>query len=78
MTNSADQELIWICTVCEGRVYQGSAGQGLKGVYSKRKEFPPLGSKFFPFRVDPFSEGAVYSKRKAISYVPQSTGRGTC
>ena len=28
----------------------------LKGVYSKRKEFAPLGSKFFPFRVDPFPE----------------------
>ena len=28
-----------------------------KGVYSKRKEFAPLGSKFFPFRVDSFSEG---------------------
>ena len=27
-----------------------------KGVYSKRKEFAPKGSKFFPFRVDPFSE----------------------
>ena len=28
-----------------------------KRVYSKRKEFAPMGSKFFPFRVDPFSEG---------------------
>ena len=28
-----------------------------KGVYSKRKEFAPRGSKFYPFRVDPFSEG---------------------
>ena len=28
----------------------------LKGVYPKRKEFAPKGSKFFPFRVDPFSE----------------------
>ena len=28
-----------------------------KGVFSKRKEFAPRGSKFFPFRVDPFSEG---------------------
>ena len=26
-----------------------------KTVYSKRKEFAPLGSKFFPFRVDFFS-----------------------
>ena len=30
----------------------------LKGVHSKRKEFAPRGSKFFPFRVDPFSEGS--------------------
>ena len=29
----------------------------LKRVFSKRKEFAPRGSKFFPFRVDPFSEG---------------------
>ena len=28
-----------------------------KRVYYKREEFAPLGSKFFPFRVDPFSEG---------------------
>ena len=27
-----------------------------KRVYSKRKEFAPRGSKFFPFRVDPFSD----------------------
>ena len=28
-----------------------------KMVYSKRKEFTPSGSKFFPLREDPFSEG---------------------
>ena len=27
-----------------------------KGVYSKRNEFATKGSKFFPFREDPFSE----------------------
>ena len=27
-----------------------------KGVYSKRKEFAPLGSKFFPFGVDLFQK----------------------
>ena len=27
----------------------------LKGVYSKRKEFAPIWSKFFPFREDPLS-----------------------
>ena len=30
----------------------------LKRVFSKRKEFASMGSKFFPFRVDPFSEAA--------------------
>ena len=28
----------------------------LKGIYSKRKEFSPLGTKFFPFRMD-FKKG---------------------
>ena len=36
----------------------------LKEVYSKRKEFAPNGSKFFPFKVDPFSEGRQNSLRK--------------
>ena len=31
-----------------------------KVVYSKRKEFAPKGSKFFPFRVDHFSEGSKF------------------
>ena len=31
-------------------------GQNLLLFYSKRTEFSPLRSKFFPFRVDPFSE----------------------
>ena len=26
-------------------------------MYSKRKEFAPIGSKFFPYRVEPFPEG---------------------
>ena len=30
-----------------------------KGVYSKREEFADYVSKFFPFRVDHFSEGWV-------------------
>ena len=29
-----------------------------KEVYSEMKEFAPIGSKFLPFRVAPFSEGA--------------------
>ena len=30
MANSLRSQLIWIYTVCKGRVYLGSAGQGLK------------------------------------------------
>ena len=29
----------------------------LNRAYFKRKEFPPTGRKFFPFKVGPFSEG---------------------
>ena len=35
-----------------------------KGVYSKRKEFAAIGSKFFPFRVDPFPKGISAGKSK--------------
>ena len=28
-----------------------------KWFYSERKEFAPSGSKFFPYRVDPFQKG---------------------
>ena len=36
------------------------------GSYQKGKNLLPRGSKFFPFKVDPFSEGTVYrmTKRK--------------
>ena len=37
-------------------------------VYSKRKEFAPSGSEFFPFRVDTVSEG-VYSKTKEFASI---------
>ena len=36
-----------------------------KGDYTKRTEFAPFRSKFFPFRVDPFSEGSWSPNRKA-------------
>ena len=36
-------------------------------IYSKRKEFAPYGSKFFPFRVDPFSEGAWFAWKQTES-----------
>ena len=37
-----------------------------KGVYSKRKEFAPKGSKVFPFRVDPFSEGTLCERMQTV------------
>ena len=45
----------------------------LKGVYSKRKEFVPLGSKFFPYRVERFSEG---KKNNSDTIVPSLLERG--
>ena len=33
----------------------------------KSKEFAPIGSKFFPFRVDPFSEGEWYTGKQTKS-----------
>ena len=35
-----------------------------KEVYSKRKAFAPFRSKFFPFRIDPFSEGSFVCRRE--------------
>ena len=44
-----------------------------KRVYSKRKEFAPLWSKFFPFRVDHFSAGRHNFERIAsLERVPNS------
>ena len=44
-----------------------------KEVYSKRKEFAPHGSKFFPFTIDPFSEGTgcrkANRKSQKLSYL---------
>ena len=43
MANSVDpdqmasgSQLIWIYIICKGRVYPGSAGQGLKAPYSSK------------------------------------------
>ena len=38
-------------------LFSSSSDPFWKVVYSKRKEFAPMGSKVFPFRVDPISEG---------------------
>ena len=40
----------------------------LKRVSSKRKEFAPCGSKFFPYRVDPFSEGDLRAVKQRESH----------
>ena len=40
-----------------------SFAQFSKGVYCKRKEFAPKGSKFFPFRVDFFPEGHLLIRK---------------
>ena len=39
-----------------------------KGIYSKRKEFVPIVSKFFPFRIDPFSEGNKCNSDSAVPW----------
>ena len=60
-----NSELFWI---------PSEKGSSLKGkicwkdVYSKRKEFAPTGSKFFPFRADPFSDGAWSIQMQTGSY----------
>ena len=43
-----------------------------KVVYSKRKKFAPRGSKFFPFREDPFSEGKQFDRLVSPEDVPIS------
>ena len=42
-----------------------------KGVNSKRKQFAPIGSQFFPFRVDPFQQGA----KPVFTELPPFCGR---
>ena len=41
----------------------------LTGVRSKRKVFAPLGSKFFPFRVDLFSKGMKCAGKQTLSHI---------
>ena len=45
----------------------------LKWVYSKRKEFAPSGSKFFPFRVDPISQGDFCAREQRGSHAVACT-----
>ena len=54
------------------------------GIYSKRKLIAPLVSKFFPFRVDPFSGGLAVKqtgshkshKQEAIKIVSRDDNGG--
>ena len=39
-------------------------------VFSKRKEFAPSGSKFFPFRADSFPEGVWCAGKQKGSHLP--------
>ena len=43
-----------------------------KGVYSKRKESAPIGSRFFIFIVDPFSEGRQNDSERVSSHGSES------
>ena len=56
MTNSADPDqptdLDIHCLLRQGM--SCSAREGLKCVFSKRKQFAPHGNKILPFRADPF------------------------
>ena len=51
-----------------------------KGIYSKGKEFAPVGCKFFPFRVDPFSEWKLNSLADVLSwsFMAQSSQLRSC
>ena len=42
----------------------------LKGVFSKRKEFAPVGSKFFPFRGDTFQKYKVWESKQEVTKLP--------
>ena len=39
-----------------------------QGVYAKRNEFALIGSKFFPFRVDPLSERTLCAVKQTRSH----------
>ena len=51
--------IIEIRYICKSSVCLNCLSPSAKGIYPKRKEFAPYGSKFFPFSVDPFQKGPV-------------------
>ena len=59
--NKGDNFCDLVCFPVHQSLLQGSILKRkicYKGIFTKRKEFAPRGSKFFPFRADPFSEGS--------------------
>ena len=65
----------YLCTITGiGYVFKASYSVKIvlppfwKRIYSKRKEIAPLGSNFFPFRVDPFSEGTWCAGKQTGSF----------
>ena len=54
----------WTRCHYQGMFYKKCFSSILKMDYSKRKEFAPEGSKFFPFGVDPFQKGFGVQKSK--------------
>ena len=52
-----------------------------QGIYSKRKEFAPCGSKFLSFWVEPFSEGDCCVRKQTgnhVVFLAKNGGRSTC
>ena len=68
--NIYDNSQFWgiMDTLSRGGKFQNCFASLLKGIYSKRKEFAPHGSKFFPFRVDSFSDGARFAELQTGSH----------
>ena len=60
------KQLLWQCLfIC----IQSRFG---KKVYSKRKEFAPIGSKFFPFKVDLFKREKISLQKEDKVVTPES------
>ena len=51
-----------------GQLCQNHSVSLLKGIYFKREEFAPHGSKFFSFKVDPFLEEPFCARKHTGSH----------
>ena len=49
--------------LCQAKLLHLSSEKGSKG-----KQLAPVGSEFFPYRVDPFSEVALHAREQTQSY----------